>query len=92
MKITNVRLRKLEGTMPNPPPQRVERFRRPTDIYPQLKTQRVDATFTTPEKGGKGYHVSRIFVQIETDEGVSGLAGPVAALGPNGPAFTLTQP
>lgn len=89
MKITNVRLRKLEGTMPSPPPVREERFRRPTDIYPQMKEQRVEPVTPVRGKGGKGYHVSRIFVQIETDEGVTGIAGPVAALGPNGPAFYI---
>ncbi len=75
--------------MPTPPVERVERFRRPTDIYPELKAQRVEAVKPVPGKGGKGYHVSRIFVQIDTDEGVSGIAGPVSALGPNGPAFYI---
>lgn len=89
MKITGVRLRKLEGTMKNPPAQRVERLRRPTDIYPQMKEQRVDAFFVTPAKEQKGFKFSRVFVQIDTDEGVSGIAGPVAALGPNAPAFYI---
>lgn len=90
MKITKVRLRRLEGKMPTPPIEREERLRRPTDIYPHFKAQRRDSFSTTPEKTRDGkYKVNRIFVQIETDEGVTGIAGPVASLGPNAPAFYI---
>ncbi len=86
MKITNIRLRKLEGTLPEPPFAREERLRQPTDIYPEFKARRVPP----PAHAAKGpYKFSRIFVQIDTDEGVSGIAGPVGALGPNAPSFYI---
>ncbi len=89
MKITNVRLRKLDGVMDSPPKARVERFRRPTDIYPHLKESRIDGFFRSGGTEGQEYKFSNIYVQIETDEGVSGIAGPVSAIGPNAPAFYI---
>ncbi|MHA2204098.1 MAG: enolase C-terminal domain-like protein, partial [Candidatus Hodarchaeales archaeon] len=89
MKITNVRLRKLEGVMDTPPKARIERLRRPTDIYPHWKEKRIDGFFTIERTEGKEYKFNRIFVQIDTDEGVSGIAGPVSSIGPNAPAFFI---
>jgi L-rhamnonate dehydratase len=86
MKITDIRLRKLEGTLPEPPFAREERGRAPGDIYPEFKVRRVPA----PAHTGKGpFKFSRIFVQVDTDEGVSGIAGPVAAQGVNLPSFYI---
>ena len=89
MKITNVRLRKLDGVMDSSPKARVERLRRPTDIYPHLKENRVDGFFRERGTEGKEYKFSSIYVQIDTDEGVSGVAGPVSAIGPNAPSFYI---
>ncbi|MFC1899527.1 enolase C-terminal domain-like protein [Chloroflexota bacterium] len=88
MKITNVRLRKLDGSMTQLPFSREERFRRPTDIYPEFKALRNERTIPTPNASGL-YPISRIFVQIDTDEGVSGIGGPVGSLGPNAPSFYI---
>ena len=43
MKITNIRLRKLEGALPEPPFPREERGRQPADVYPEFKSKRVPA-------------------------------------------------
>jgi L-rhamnonate dehydratase len=86
LKITNVRLRKFEGTLPEVPFIRQNRQRRPPDIYPEFKEKRIEGP---PPSKQKPYKFSRIFVQIDTDEGVSGIAGPVSAQGVNAPAFYI---
>lgn len=75
MKITNVRLRQLEGTMKYPGTIWEERLRRPIDIYPKFKAQGADAFGGNRPipLGNDRYKVTGIFVQIETDEGVSGI-------------------
>jgi len=75
MKITNVRLRQLEGTMKYPGTFWEERLRRPIDIYPRFKAQGADVFGGDRliPLGDDRYKVSLIFVQIETDEGVSGI-------------------
>ena len=76
MKITNVRLRRLEGTMHHSGVFWEERFRRPTDIYPRFRAQGAGVFGggqLTPLEDGR-YEVTGTFVQIETDEGVSGIA------------------
>ncbi len=79
MKITNVRLRQVEGTMKYPGTIWEERLRRPIDIYPRFKAQGADLMGgrLTP-LGNDRYKVTGIFVQIETDEGISGI-GPGGA-------------
>ncbi len=79
MKITNIRLRQLEGTMKYSGTLWEERLRRPTDIYPRFKAQGADALGAgraVPLGDGR-YKVTSTFVQIETDEGVSG-TGPIS--------------
>lgn len=78
MKITNIRLRQLEGTMKYPGIFWEERLRRPTDIYPKFKAQGADVEWGGwPIPLGDGrYKVTGTFVQIETDEGISGV-GPI---------------
>jgi len=74
MKITNVRLRQVEGTMKYPGTIWEERLRRPIDIDPRFKAQGagVMGGRLTP-LGDDRYKVTGIFVQIETDEGISGI-------------------
>ena len=78
MKITNIRLRQLEGTIKYPGTFWEERLRRPTDIYPRFKGQGPDVLWGgQPVPLGDGrYKVTCTFVQIETDEDVNGI-GPV---------------
>lgn len=90
MKITRVRLRQLEGRSDQPFPVREERLRMPTDIYPSYKTRGADAYYGRGGSiVGSGTRVSRVFVQIETDEGASGIAGPLTARGGNSPSFYI---
>jgi L-alanine-DL-glutamate epimerase-like enolase superfamily enzyme len=75
MKITNVRLRQVEGTMKYPGTIWEERLRRPIDIYPKFKAQGADVFGSNRPipLGNDRYKVTGIFVQIETDEGISGI-------------------
>jgi L-alanine-DL-glutamate epimerase-like enolase superfamily enzyme len=76
MKITAVRLFELQGTMEHEGTFWEERLVRPVDIYPEHKEQ--GAGWLEPA-GENKYHIIAHFVQIETDEGVSGIGGPVPA-------------
>ncbi|MBI4219027.1 MAG: mandelate racemase/muconate lactonizing protein [Chloroflexi bacterium] len=74
MKITNLRLRRLHGMMDFKGTFWEERLVRPVDIYPDK--QREGAHWL--ESAGKDrYRMSSIFVEIETDEGVAGIGGPI---------------
>ena len=82
MKITNLRLRRLTGTMEVDGPFFEERLVRPLDVYPEFRS------------GGPGeqtddrhIRVNETFLQIETDEGVTGICGSVG----NSVAFHVSQ-
>src|ERR1700691_5139138 len=74
MRITAVRLRKLRGTMPTSGWFWEERLVRPIDIYPEY---RVRQDYEGGQQIAGGFVIDTYFVQIETDEGVIGIAGPV---------------
>lgn len=74
MKITAVRVFRLEGEMEHPEPFWEERLSRPIDLYPD---HRSEGPLTVPRTPG-GYRIVAHFLEIETDEGVTGRAGPVA--------------
>ena len=81
MKITNIRIRQLEGSMVRPTTGAYmeERVRRPVDIYHEFRSQNEETVGATPVNLGSGrYKVTRSFVQVDTDEGVSGLGGPIS--------------
>jgi hypothetical protein len=74
MKITNIRLRQLTGTMEVEGPFMEERLVMPLDRYEEFRVQ-------GPPAAGKQvddtlYQLNQVFVQIETDEGVTGISGP----------------
>ena len=74
MKITAVRLFRLEGIMEHQGEFWEERLVRPVDIYPEHKAEGA----TTLEKvGDNAYRITAHFVEIETDTGISGLGGPM---------------
>jgi len=76
MKITAVRLFELQGVMEHPGEFWEERLARPIDIYPEHKVEEPNWL----EKIGEGrYRIQAYFVQIETDDGVNGLGGPMPA-------------
>jgi len=79
LKITNVRLRQLQGTLKYPGGMREERPARPLDIYPVFrKISAQDILGRGSPAVGEGlYHLTHTFLQIDTDEGVSGIVGPV---------------
>lgn len=79
MKITAIRLREYTGTLEHPGVFWEERLIRPIDVYPEHSAEAAAATTGTPVNLGEGRHrLSAAFLKIETDEGVPGLAGPVA--------------
>ncbi len=78
MKITDVKVRHLQGTMEYPGAMGEERPGRPLDIYPDFK--KMDAAGGKrglPRVGDGLYRVTQDFLQIDTDEGVSGVIGPI---------------
>lgn len=73
MKITELKIRELEGTMEHPDPFWEERLLRPVDIYPKFREQGANYTSSL---GDNRYKMRSIFLEIHTDEGVTGLTGP----------------
>lgn len=76
MRITDVKLRLLSGSMPVEGEFWEERLSRPVDVYPEHKA--ASAQFgSTRHAADSRYPIEAVFVQIETDEGISGLGGPI---------------
>ena len=75
MKITNLRIRELEGELNHPGPLWEERLIRPVDIYPSYKA---DGPDIIPRLENGNYRVRSSFLEIDTDEGVTGLSGPLS--------------
>jgi L-rhamnonate dehydratase len=74
MQITRVRLWQLTGSMPFEGEFWEERLIRPIDIYPEHK---VEGTNWLPSIEPGRYRMSSIFIELETDAGVSGIGGPI---------------
>ena len=76
MHISDVKLRLLSGSMPVEGEFWEERLSRPLDVYPEHKAApaRFGITRLTEKNS---YPIEAVFVQIETDEGVTGLGGPI---------------
>ena len=78
MKITDLRLRQLTGSFEHEGDFWEERLNRPIDVYPEHKSDGPGGRFGTPTRLADGrYQLRAVYLQIDTDEGVSGLAGPV---------------
>lgn len=75
MEITKVRLRQVEGVLEHPDPFWEERLIRPVDIYPEFK-ESSGLDYPIPLGNGR-YRLNPTFLEIDTDEGVTGLAGPI---------------
>ncbi len=76
MRITAVRLRQVTGTFQYEGLFWEERLARPIDIYPEHRSD--PREWWLPEQEGPGpYRLQEIFLTVETDEGVTGLAGPL---------------
>src|SRR5687767_13876037 len=74
MKITDVRLFQLCGTMEFPGEVWEERLIGPIDVYPEHK--RAGPSWLEQLSEGK-YRMSSIFLEIVTDDGVKGIGGPI---------------
>jgi L-rhamnonate dehydratase len=74
VKIADVRLRRVAGTLEFVGQFWDERVLRPIDIYPEFALQ---GPGTLPRVGERGYRIETIFVEIEADEGVVGIGGPI---------------
>jgi len=83
MKITAVRLFEVRGEMTFPGEFWEERLIRPMDIYPEHKDQGPGWLAKTEDGGPNGgevrYEMRSLFCEIQTDEGVTGLAGPTTS-------------
>jgi L-rhamnonate dehydratase len=79
MKITDLKLRQLQGTMEYQGTLWEERGARPVDIYPAFRQQNAEDTVRKqfPSAGDNLYRVTQTFLTIETDEGVTGVVGPL---------------
>jgi len=76
MKITAIRLLQVEGTMEHEGEFWEERLVRPIDIYPEYHAQ---GAHHLPKVAEGRYRIQAIFVKLVTDEGVSGIAGPISS-------------
>ena len=79
MKITDLKLRQLQGTMEYQGTLWEERGGRPLDIYPAFRALNAKDTMRKqfPSVGKNRYQVTQTFLTIETDEGVTGVVGPL---------------
>ena len=85
MKITNLKLRKLTGTMETDGTFWEDRLARPIDIYPEYRWAPMD-TFEN-QIDDRHYRIVAWFVDVETDEGATGTAGPL----PEAVAFIIDR-
>jgi L-rhamnonate dehydratase len=74
MKIADVRLRQVAGTMAFDGQFWEDRVLRPIDVYPEYAAQ---GPGTLPRAGNSAYRIETVFVEIESDDGVVGIGGPI---------------
>lgn len=92
MVITDVRVIRLEGCTTAPGKiydNRAVIRVAPTDIHPGFKKAKGHISVTHTPNGDGTYSIIHHFLQIETDEAVTGLAGPISNPGPM--YYILTQ-
>lgn len=73
MKIEDIRLTEYEGVMETGGTFWEERLVRPIDVYPERRSE--GAGYTAQIEPGK-YRIRAVFLEVLTDDGVSGLSGP----------------
>jgi L-rhamnonate dehydratase len=74
MKVTRLRLRQITGLMDFPGEFWEERLIRPIDVYPE---HRAEGPALLPRDDQGRYRIQSIFLELLTDEGISGIAGPI---------------
>jgi L-alanine-DL-glutamate epimerase-like enolase superfamily enzyme len=78
MKITAVRIRKLSGTMAVEGRFWEDRLVRPIDVYEEYRsTRRRDESEGGIQLDESRFRIETCFLQLETDQGVIGIAGPI---------------
>ena len=82
MKITEIKLRELSGTLETKNVFWEERLVMPLDIYPDYRNQsfvngRPETNLGFNKQKGLAYPISAIFIEIKTDEGATGIGGPI---------------
>ena len=75
MKITNIKLRKVSGVMETEGTFWEERLVMPLDVYPEYRSGGTHGGENQIDDNH--YRIDAVFVQIETDEGVIGIGGPI---------------
>ena len=75
MRITNLRIFELTGYLEHEGPFWEDRLSRPVDVYPEHNTSLLEG-WTHDQVADDRYQVEAWFLEIETDEGVTGLGGP----------------
>ncbi|NLS77551.1 MAG: hypothetical protein GXY76_09865, partial [Chloroflexi bacterium] len=75
MKITDVRLTKVEGQFPRALSTSVERQVGALDLFPEYRARAYRAP--KPEELGGTRPISGVYVHVDTDEGITGLFGPI---------------
>lgn len=86
MEITGFRFEGLTGTLDRAPEKFYqERLARPIDVYPEYRVETAVEVFlregtqeTDTADTDEGIEISQVFLHVETDAGVTGLAGPVS--------------
>jgi L-alanine-DL-glutamate epimerase-like enolase superfamily enzyme len=75
VKITDVRLHEVKGTLPYTEGEFWEtRLIQPVDIYPEFRDE---ARLPLKTIEGVGLPITSVFVEVETDEGITGIGGPI---------------
>jgi len=87
MKITNVRVREVTGVLETDGPMWEERLVRPIDIYPDYRRQPWSFADQVPVDD-RHLRLTSHFIEIQTDEGIVGTAGPTW---PDAARMVLTQ-
>jgi len=79
MRITDVRIRELTGTTQYADDLFQGRQRSPMDIYPEAKARTAQEMYKAWRFIGEGDsdEVKGVFVEIDTDAGITGIAGPI---------------
>jgi L-rhamnonate dehydratase len=75
MKVTDIRFRHVSGSLEHDGEFWEERLIQPIDVYPEYRARRRPEMRSTDD--GK-LAIESIFVEVETDEGVTGIGGPVS--------------
>jgi len=78
VRITNIRCVQLEGTLPVEGSYYEERLVMPVDIYDEFRLAGWPAQEHLPKEENGRLSISSIFIYVDTDEGISGIAGPIA--------------